>query len=122
MKEENAPTTEVNASQPAAFPASNYRPAVLLAFFACFLWPLLLASGWLDGLPLPTEVCVVLGPLVPVLAATAILYPSALFRSRQPALRMVMLFGLGFVLLVVAFALWIAFSFVLFGLGVIGPD
>ncbi len=122
MKEENTPTTEANTSLPPAPPTSSYRPAVLLAFFACFLWPLLLASGWLDGLPLPTEVRVALGPLIPVLAATAILYPSPLFRDRQPALRMAMLFGFGFVLLVVAFALWIAFSFVLFGLGIIGPD
>jgi hypothetical protein len=65
---------------------------------------------------------VLLGFFGPILAATAVLYPSPIFRDRHPALRMAMLTGFGFALLVLAFALLAALSFVVFGLGIIGLD
>ncbi len=122
MNEKDAPTTEAGTSRPLLLPTSSYRPAIFVAFFACFLWLPLVVSGWFDELRLPTGLLVLLGLFIPVLVAAAILYRSPIFRGRQPAFRMAMLVGFGFVLLVVAFALWTAFSFVLFGLGIIGPD
>ena len=105
-----------------ALPTSSYRPALALAFLACFLSLLVVSSGWFEQLQLLMEVRVIVGIFIPVLAATAILYPSVLFRDRRPAFRMGTLIAFGFVLLILAFALLAAFGLLLVVFGIISPE
>ena len=121
MKERHAPSVEESASPPVTS-ASSYRPVLALAFFACFLWLLFVSSSWFEGPSLSSEASVLVGIFTPLVAATAIVYPSVLFRDRPPALRMVMLFSFSFVLLVLAVALLMLFFVALFAFGIISPE
>jgi len=122
MNETNASTAGERASSVPVASVQTYRSALALAFFTCFLWMLFVSSGWFAELPLPPELSFMVGLFTPLLATTAILYPTVLFRARRPALRMVMLFSFGFVLLIVAFILLAAFGVILFAFGIISPE
>ncbi len=108
--------------EPKAVAASSYRPALAVAFLASFLCILFLVSGWFEHVPMPMELRVLVALCLPAFSATSILYPSVLFRERSRALRLVKLVGLSFVLVVLALALLVGFSLLLFAFGVISPE
>jgi hypothetical protein len=106
---------ELPASQP-------YRPSLLVAFLVCFLWVVSLPFGFFERLPLPEEVKVLLGLVIPLTAVVAILYRTVLFREVGPAVRLLKLFGLALAVLICAGALLAAFSVLLFAFGIISPE
>ena len=98
------------------------RPSLVIAFFVCFLWVVSLPLGLFEQLPLPEEVKVLLGLLIPLAAAVAILYRTALFRDVGPAARLLKLLGLALAVLVCAVALLGTFCILLFAFGIISPE
>ena len=104
-------------------PASrSYRPALLISFFVCFLWLVLVFNGVFDRVALPLEVRILVGSFVPILVAVAILYRSGLFRERRSWDRMIRLFFFGVALLILAFILLTAAALLLFSIAGVIPN
>jgi len=103
-------------------PAHTYRASLAVAFAVCLGWAALVLFGGLNTLPLPGELKAILAVFVPLFGSTAILYRTVLFREMDAVRRLAYLFGVAVALLVCVGALLLAFSLVLFGLGIIGPD
>ena len=109
-------------SQTSSATSRSYRPALLVAFFACFLWLVLVFNGVFDRLALPLEVRILIGLFVPILVAVAILYRSGLFRERRRWDRMIRLFLFGAALLFFAFVLLSVAALFLFSIGGVIPN
>lgn len=109
-------------SQTSSPTSQSYRPALLIGFFVCFLWLVLVFNGVLDRLELPSEIKVVVGFFLPTLAVVAILYRSSLFRESRRWVRVIRLFLFGVALLISAFVLLAAAALFLFAVGAISPN
>ena len=80
----------------------DYQPWLLGAVLFCFLWFVSFAFGLLEGLPLPAEFLALLGFLTPLVAASAMLHRTDLYRERRGPARFFSLVGVSFAMLIFA--------------------